>query len=167
MTTDSTVRASHRDPGRISLAEPTIGLCFVVALATLFNFYPQHVGFWRSAADPQSFTPLLGPGFDRFLPWLNAYWLWAFCLCVAHLTLRRWTPVTRLLDLALDIFGAVICATMFTGDPFLQVPVATLAARLALTAVGVASLVGALDQFGRLLRGLQRRLQAGGVTTSA
>jgi hypothetical protein len=167
MTADTIVRSSHRDPDHISLAEPTIGLCFVVGLATLFNFYLQHVGFWRSAADPQSFTPLLAPSFARFLPWLNTYWLWAFGLCVAHLALRRWTPVTRLLDLALDLFGAAICFAMFRDAPFLQVPVATTAARWALAVVGVACLLGALDQFGRLLRGLQRRLQAGDIATSA
>jgi len=167
MTNDSTVRTSHRDPDRISLAEPTIGLCFVMGLAILFNLYPQHVGIWRSAADPQSFTPLLCPSFARFMPWLNTCWLWAFGLCVAHLTLRRWTPVTRLLDLALDLFGAAICFAMFRDMPFLQVPVATTVIRWTLPVVGVACLLGALDQLGRLLRGLARISQPRDAATSA
>ena len=167
MTTDPTVRASHRDHDHISLAEPTIGLCLVMGLAILFNLYPQHIGFWRSAADPQSFTPLLAPSLARFLPWLNSYWFWAFGLCVAHLTLHRWTPVTRLLDLALDLFGAAICFAMFSDMPFLQVPVATTAVRWSLTVMGVGCLLGALDQLGPLLRGLARATQPRDATTSA
>lgn len=167
MTANITTRPSYRNPNHMSVAEPVIAMCIVIALATLFNFYPQHVGFWRSAADLQSFTPLLGPGFDQFLPWLNTYWLWAFGLCLAHLGLRRWTPLTRLADLALDLFGAAICAAMFTGTPFLQVPVATVAARSALVIAGIASLLGALDQFGWLLRGLANPSQPEDVHTSA
>ena len=93
MSAHSTIRTSRRDPDRISVAGTIVEMAIIGAAAILFNFYPEHIGFWRSADDPASFTPLLGPGFAAFLPWLNTYWLWAFWLCVANLALQRWTLV--------------------------------------------------------------------------
>jgi hypothetical protein len=152
MSAHSTVRTSRRDPDRISVAGTIVEMAIIGAAAILFNFYPEHIGFWRSADDPASFTPLLGPGFDAFLPWLNTYWLWAFWLCVANLALQRWTLVTRLVDLALDLFGAAIFAAMFMGSPFLTLPVATFAAKSVLAVVCFVFLLGAFDQFIHLLR---------------
>jgi len=152
MSVDANVRSNRHDPDHISIVGVIAEVFIIVAAAILFNFFPQHVGFVKSATDPSTFTPLLGPGFAAFLPWLNTYWLWAFCLCLAHLTLQRWTLGTRLIDLGLDLFGAAIFAAMFADSPFLEVPVATFAAKSALLFVCIAFLLGALDQFIRLLK---------------
>jgi hypothetical protein len=152
MSANATTHTSRRDPDRINIAGTIVEMTFIGAAVIIFNFYPEHIGFWRSADDPASFTPLLGPGFDAFLPWLNTYWLWAFWLCVANLALQRWTLVTRLLDLALNLFGAATFAAMLAGSPFLEIPVATFAAKSVLLVVCFAFLLGALDQFVRLLR---------------
>jgi hypothetical protein len=152
MSAHTTIRTSRRDPDRINIAGTIIEMAIIGAAAIIFNFYPEHIGFWRSADDPTSFTPLLGPGFDAFLPWLNTYWLWACCLCVANLALQRWTLATRLLDLALSLFGAAVFAAMFADSPFLEIPVATFAARSVLLVVCFAFLLGAFDQFVHLLR---------------
>ena len=96
MSAHATTHTSRRDPDRINIAGTIVEMAIIGAAAIVFNFYPEHIGFWQSADDPTSFTPLLGPGFDAFLPWLNTYWLWAFWLCVANLALQRWTLVTRL-----------------------------------------------------------------------
>ena len=92
MSAHTIIRTGHRNPDRISIAGAIVELFIVCAAAIVFNLYPRAIGFWRSAADPTSFTPLLGPGFAPFLPWLNTYWLWAFCLCVANLALQRLDP---------------------------------------------------------------------------
>ena len=134
-------------------------MAIIGAAAIIFNFYPEHIGFWQSADDPTSFTPLLGPGFAAFLPWLNTYWLWAFWLCVANLALQRWTLVTRVVDLALNLFGAAIFAAMFADSPFVTVPVATFAAKSVLLVVCFVFLLGAFDQFIHLLK-WQPRTQA-------
>ena len=152
MSAHTIIRTGHRNPDRISIAGAIVELFIVCAAAIVFNLYPRAIGFWRSAADPTSFTPLLGPGFAPFLPWLNTYWLWAFCLCVANLALQRWTLATRLADLALNLFGAAIFAAMFAASPFLEIPVATLAAKSVLLVVCFALLLGALDQLVHLLR---------------
>ena len=163
MSAHSTLRTSRRDPDRISVAGTIVEMAIIGAAVILFNFYPEHIGFWRSADDPTSFTPLLGPGFAAFLPWLNTYWLWAFWLCVANLALQRWTLVTRLADLALDLFGAAIFAAMFMGSPFLAAPVATFAAKSVVAVVCFALLLGALDQFVHLLRWQPRTGEPGDV----
>jgi hypothetical protein len=99
-----------------------------------------------SADDPASFMPMLGPGFDTFLPWLNTYWFWAFNLCLANLALRRWTPLTRLLDLLLDLFGAAIVGMMIADTPFLELPAVAFAGKTVLFLVCLAFLFGALEQ---------------------
>jgi hypothetical protein len=166
MSANATVHTSRRDPDRINIAGTIVEMAIIGTVAIIFNFYPEHIGFWQSADDPASFTPLLGPGFDQFLPWLNTYWLWAFCLCVANLALRRWTLATRLVDLALNLFGAAIFAAMFADSPFLTVPVATLAAKAVLLVVCFAFLLGALDQFVHLLRWQPRAGEAGDAGVS-
>lgn len=152
MSANTAARINRGNADRISIAGTLVELFIICAAAILFNFCPQHVGFWRLAADPASFVPLLGPGFAAFLPWLNTYWLWAFCLCLAHLVLQRWTLVTRLVDLALNLFGAAIFAAMFAASPFLIVPVAAFAAKSVLLIICLAFLLGAFDQLVHLLR---------------
>ena len=161
MSAKTAARTSHRDPDRINMAGTIVELFLIIAVAILFNFFPQRVGFVRSAADPTSFTPLLGPGFAAFLPWLNTYWLWAFCLCLAHLVLRRWTLATRLTDLGLDLCGTAIFALMFADTSFLELPVATLAGKVVLFCVCIAFLLGALEQLVRLLKWKPRVSQPG------
>jgi hypothetical protein len=161
MSANHADRSGRHDPDHINLAGTIAELLLICAAAILFNFFPQYVGFVRSATDLTTFTPLLGPGFAAFLPWLNTYWLWAFCLCLAHLTLHRWTLGTRLIDLGLDLFGAAIFAALCAGSPFLEVPVATFAARSALFFVCIAFLLGATDQFVRLLKWKPRAGRSG------
>ena len=152
MSANAPDRTSHRDPDCINLAATIAELFIIIAAAILFNFFPRYVGFIRSATDPTSFTTLPGPGFAAFLPRLNTFWLWAFCLCLAHLVLQGWTLATRLIDLGLDLFGAAIFASMFTGSPSLELPVATLAGKSVLFFVCIAFLLGALEQLVRLLK---------------
>ena len=166
MSATTAVRTSRRDPDRINIAGTIVEMAIIGAAAIVFTFYPEHIGFWQSADDPTSFTPLLGPGFDAFLPWLNTYWLWAFCLCVANLAFQRWTLVTRLLDLALNLFGAAIFAAMFADSPFRTVPVATLAAKSVLLIICFAFLLGAFDRLVHLLRWQPRTGERGDARTS-
>jgi hypothetical protein len=166
MSAHTTIRTSRRDSNRINIAGTIVEMAIIGAAAIIFNFYPEHIGFWQSADDPTSFTPLLGPGFDAFLPWLNTYWLWAFWLCVANLVLQHWTLATRGVDLALNLYGAAIFAAMFMGSPFLAVPVATLAAKSVLAVVCFVFLLSAFDQFIHLLKWQPRAGEAGDAGAS-
>jgi hypothetical protein len=152
MSATAFARTGRNRPDRISVAGTIVDLFLISAAAILFTFFSQRIGFWWSADDPASFTPLLAPGFAAFMPWLNTFWLWAYCLCLANLALQRWTPVTRIADLALNLYGAALCAALFEGSPFLALPVVTVAAKSVLVVVCVACLIGALDQLVHLLR---------------
>jgi hypothetical protein len=156
MSTRIAVRSEEgaKGPDAIGLIGPTVSICLIVACAVLFNGFPQKVGYYRTIADAASFVPLLGPGFAAFLPWLNLWWALAFSLEVVHLALGRWTTATRWSRLALDVVGAMILVAMAAGEPFVQAPVATVAARAALALTGLGLLLGALAQFVRLLKKL-------------
>jgi hypothetical protein len=156
MSTTIAVRSEKDAKGAdaIGLIGPTVSICLIVACAVLFNGFPQKVGYYRTIVDPASFVALLGPGFAAFLPWLNLWWALAFSLEVVHLALGHWTTATRWSRLVLDVACAMILVAMAAGEAFVQVPVATVAARFALAVTSFALLIGALAQFVRLLKRL-------------
>ena len=129
MSTSTAPAPSAAIPDRISVAGTVVEIFLILAVAILLNFFPQSVGYVMSADDPGTFTPVLAPSFAAFMPWLNTLWFWSLCLCLAHLTLRRWTAVTRGIDLVLDLCGAAIVGVMFFASPFRDLPVVTTAIR--------------------------------------
>ena len=151
-TNDHTV-GTRKDPDRIHAAQTIVKMCLIVAASVLFNFFPEKVGVIKSLTDPSGFTPLLAPAFQSYLPWLNLYWGLAFSLLVVHLGLRRWTVVTRWLDLALRIFGAFVLLGMVLGAPFITVPILSILVKLILAVACVVMLIEAGKQFKRLLGG--------------
>ena len=60
---------------------------------------------------------LLEPGFRRYLPFMNAWWVVAFVLNVIVLREGRWRRATRCCEILLDGFGAAICAAIVLGPP--------------------------------------------------
>lgn len=111
----------NRTP-RINIGWVIARLCVLVAAIVLFNFFPQWVGVWKSAADPDSFVPLLAPDFAANMPWLNLWWGLALALEVAHLGLRRWLPPTRWADLALSVLAGLILLQVMLQGPILVHP---------------------------------------------
>lgn len=96
--------------------QAVFGICALVILLLLFNFYPQRIGVWVSATDELSFLPILSPAFfDQYLPWINLCWMLALGLNVAHLSLGRWTLATRLLDLGLAFLALNVVVSMIFG----------------------------------------------------
>lgn len=88
----------------------------ILAVVILFNFYPEKVGYFRTATDANSFTPVLAPEFSVHLPWLNLWWGLGFSLCLVRFWLRRWTPALRWADMLLGFFGAYLLARMVMGS---------------------------------------------------
>ena len=103
-------------------AQAVFGICALVILLLWFNIYPQRVGFWISATDAASYVPVLSPAFFvEYLPWLNLCWVLALGLNIAHLSLGRWTLVTRLLDLGLAFLALNVVVAMIFGPPIFAV----------------------------------------------
>ncbi len=89
------------------------GICILVMLLLFFNYYPQRFGIWISALDADSYVPVLSQAFfEQYLPWLNLCWILALGLNIAHLSLGRWTLVTRLLDLGLAFIALNVVVSM-------------------------------------------------------
>ena len=65
-------------------------------------------------------VPLLAPGFDRYFPLLNAWWLLAFALDLVVLRRGRWTRPTRWADFGLEVANALILLAIVTGPPVSQ-----------------------------------------------
>jgi hypothetical protein len=102
--------------------QAVFGICALVVLLLIFNYYPQRVGFWVSATDGLSFLPILSPAFfEQYLPWINLCWVLALGLNIAHLSLGRWTLATRLLDLALAFLALNVVVAMIFGPAILAV----------------------------------------------
>ena len=126
MTSDSTIpaaietdRRASRDPDRISVLGVGISICFTIAALVIFNAFPQWVGVTKSLADPSSFQSLLTDEFFRYLPLINVWWSLALTLNFVHLGLRRWTLVTRWLDLALHVFGCYVLWQLASAGPLI------------------------------------------------
>jgi hypothetical protein len=98
------------------------GICILVMLLLFFNYYPQRIGIWINALDADSYVPVLSPAFfEQYLPWLNLCWVLALGLNIAHLSLGRWTLVTRLLDLGLAFIALNVVVSMIFGPAILSV----------------------------------------------
>ena len=103
-------------------AQAVFAICALVILLLWLNIYPQHVGFWISATDQFSYVPILSPAFfTEYLPWLNLCWVLALGLNIAHLSLGRWTLVTRLLDLGLAFLALNVVVAMIFGPAIFTV----------------------------------------------
>jgi len=106
------------DPDRITPASHVFSLYAILALAILFNFYPdwvaivgfgQLLGRWR--------LPLLRPEFSMHLPLLNVWWGLAFALNLLVLRHGRWRRETRWAEFGLGLFSAVVLLLIITGPP--------------------------------------------------
>jgi hypothetical protein len=103
-------------------AQAVFAICALVILLLWLNVYPQHVGFWGSATDQFSYVSILSPAFfTEYLPWLNLCWVLALGLNIAHLSLGRWTLVTRLLDLGLAFLALNVVVSMIFGPAIFAV----------------------------------------------
>ncbi len=98
------------------------GICILVVLLLFFNYYPQRFGIWVNALDAGSYVPVLSQAFfEQYLPWLNLCWILALGLNIAHLSLGRWTLVTRLLDLLLALISLNLVVAMIFGPSIFAV----------------------------------------------
>ncbi len=102
------------------------GICILVMLLLFFNYYPQRFGIWISALDADSYVPVLSQAFfEQYLPWLNLCWILALGLNIAHLSLGRWTLVTRLLDLGLAFIALNVVVSMIFAPSTRRLPART------------------------------------------
>ena len=131
---------------------PVMNMLLTVAIAYLFNFLPEKVGVYRSAADLDTFAPLLAPEFSAHLPGLNVWWGLSFTFHLAMLALKRWTPALRWAQAGLGFVGAMVLARLALVGPFLP-SAGVVVIRYLLAAVAVAMLFTAARQLNALVNG--------------
>jgi hypothetical protein len=96
-----------------------VEICAIATLAILFNFFPQKVGIYVSALDPDSFVPLLAPGFERHLPYLNTFFVLAILLAAIRLAWGWPGAILNWADLALKALGIYVLARFVSGGGIL------------------------------------------------
>jgi hypothetical protein len=97
-----------------------VDMMFIVAIAVVFNFFPQVVGVYNlPSGGLESFKPFLAAEFYIVLPWLNIWWGLAFTLDVARLVRHRETFGMRWLDCGLHAYGAVLLGWLALDTRFL------------------------------------------------
>jgi len=109
-----------KDPDRPSQAGMVLEMYLILAVAVLFNFYPEWVGM-GVVNGRVHLTSFLLPAFAAYLPLMNAFWASDFALHLIVLRQGRWRRETRAAELALGLYGAVILYLVITGPPLFRV----------------------------------------------
>ncbi len=141
---------------QVRLSKVALNLLVILAATILFNVFPQRVGFWRSAIDLSSFTPVLAPEFTSYLPWLNVWWGVAFSVNVSLLILRRRIPLSGWVEVGISVYGGVLLTALAMGAPFQMVAWASALVRLILALAALLTFFKA----SRLARGLLAKSRA-------
>lgn len=96
------------DPNKIDMADHIATIIFTVLGLVLLNLYPNLlvVGFFSN--EKWVSFPILTDAFFRFLPWINMMGLLQIVFSGYMLSQRNWSPVTRVVNIVVDIAGMVL-----------------------------------------------------------
>jgi len=104
------------DRNRISPVGHVFSMYAILALAVLFNFFPEWVGIVGFHSGEGSWRlSMLRPEFSAYMPLLNLWWGLAFVLNLLALRQGRWRRETRWAEFGLGLFGAVILFLIIVG----------------------------------------------------
>ncbi len=104
---------------RIWLTIETLLLAAVIIVFNLLALDLGPFGFVTSASEPNSFVPLIAPGFRSLVPWFNLWWGMALIVNLINIYRRRWHPLTRLADFGSGIVGFWVLAATLVLRPAL------------------------------------------------
>jgi hypothetical protein len=108
-------------------------IVFLSGLIVLLNFFPEQVGIVRSLSRPDSFVPLLAPGFEAHVASLTVWLGMGIVLNSFHLAYGGWRPWTRWFEWGTNIVGIGVLLAIVRGGPIVALDQAWLA-RQALSA---------------------------------
>jgi Na+/serine symporter len=136
---------SEPDPDQIDLPDHIATIIFTVLGLVVLNLYPNLFSLHFSSNGTALTLPILTEAFFRFLPWINILGLLQIVFNGFMLRQKDWTPVTRILGIALDISGMVLAiAILRTPGIFGLTPEA-------LTAIGIGEGANNLSRLFNLL----------------
>ncbi|NWG08203.1 MAG: hypothetical protein HXY35_16120 [Chloroflexi bacterium] len=96
------------DPDQIKRADAIATIIFTVLGLVVLNLYPNLFVIGFSNDGNWSTIPILTDVFFRFLPWINVMGLIQIAFNVFLLGQRDWKPITRILDIMIDLAGMVL-----------------------------------------------------------
>ncbi len=107
-----------KDPDRVSVVGMVFSTYAIVAVAVLFNFFPQAIGIWSFDGERwRSVLPIILPAFSAYLPALNVLWGLTLALDLVVLAQGRWRRSTRWMELALGGMGIAVLVVVMLGPP--------------------------------------------------
>lgn len=99
---------AEADPDQIDRADNIATIIFTVLGLVVLNLYPNLFVVGFSSNGTWVSMPILTDVFFRFLPWINLMGLIQIAFNVYLLGQRDWQPVTRILDVVIDVAGMAL-----------------------------------------------------------
>lgn len=100
------------DPDQIDRADNIATIIFTVLGLVVLNLYPNLFVVGFSSNGTWVTMPILTDVFFRFLPWINVMGLVQIGFNIYLLGQRDWQPLTRVLDILIDVAGMVLAVVI-------------------------------------------------------
>jgi hypothetical protein len=118
---------SEQDPNEVDRADHVATIIFSTLALVVFNLYPDLLSI-RYLSDGTWVTmPILTPVFFSFLPWINLMAVLQIIYSSFMLGQKTWQPLTRILDIVLDLAGMVLAVIILQTPGITTITPATLA----------------------------------------
>ncbi len=125
---DPATLLAEPEPDEVKPWEPMVSIAFTAAALTLFNLYPQLIGFYFLKDGAWVSVLALTDAFFRWMPYINVLWALQIALNVVVLRQGRWQASTKWISIALDAGGIAIGILLLTGPAIVALSSAALQA---------------------------------------
>jgi hypothetical protein len=115
------------DPERYKPSDLIGKLIGDLVAITLFNFYPQWIGFSMHQGGQWLHVSVLTPVFFQYLPWMSGLWVLEAGLMGLVLAQGKWQTITRWVSIALNIGNIFLLGWILVGPAIVAIDPATFA----------------------------------------
>jgi hypothetical protein len=102
------------DPAQIKRGELIAAIVATTLGLIIFNLYPDLVAIYMNTDGNWTSTSIFTEAFFHFLPWINVMGLAQIGFSVFMLAQDTWNPLTRIVELLIDVAGAVLTVVILT-----------------------------------------------------
>ena len=107
------------DSYQIKPFELILGIVFTTLLIVAINFFPNWLGLIDFAGEEWGIKVLWADGFYQHVPWLTALWLSEIALKAYVLKQKRWSKLSRGIEILVQLFVIYVLNRIFNGPPVL------------------------------------------------
>ncbi len=133
----------------VKVGELVVGIGFNLAAILIFNVYPEWVSAISVTDGQVTVIPLLSEEFMAFVPWLAVLWSLTIALSAYVLAQGNWRPLTRWLQIGLNLLGLALLGWMLVDGPLLAWTALEPVARLVVAVVFAVTAIGTVVQIYR------------------